>query len=349
MNNLTENQHVSLESMRGLAAITVAIAHVVQFYIVRFYPDAYLYVSFAAQSSVMVFFSMSGLLIGKSIQSNTIKNGRFMLSVYAESRFKRIYPPLILSIALIIVLNYTSPYLSELINTILSSTERGAMNGNFIYNPSQIFAILTFSNGILSPVIPFNQPLWSLPFEVWYYVIAGLLFTKKPLSIISAMVIFFCISSLKFEFFIYAFVWFSGLIVSYIPAASGKYKYIAISLFIFLATASAFLWFSFVEKKIILGYYNTAFGLFFTSFMYLFLVVFDKKISFLKNTSKYSYTIYITHYPILYFVFGMFESKIMSNFWCSSLVGIASLSLALIFANYSSKIFESKKYINKLM
>ena len=349
MKILSKNQHVSLESMRGLAAITVAIAHVIQFYLVRFYPDLFPYITFAAQSSVMIFFSMSGFLIGKSIQSNTIKNGYFKLSVYAESRFKRIYPPLILSIVLIFVFHYISPYVFEAVNNMLSDAYKGTLNGKFLYQPSQIFAVLTFSNGISSPATPFNQPLWSLPFEVWYYAIAGLLFTKKPLLAISAIIIFLCISSLKFEFFIYSFVWFSGLIISYIPATSERHKYIAISSFVFFAFAALVAWMLFVEKVIFLGYYNAAFGLFFTSFIYLFLVVLDKKISFLKNTSKYSYTLYITHYPVLYFFLGMFESKAMNNLWFSSLIGIVSLVIALIFARYSSRIFENKEYINKLM
>lgn len=349
MKSLTKNQHVSLESMRGLAAITVAIAHFMQFYIVRFYPDIFPYISFAAQSSVMIFFSMSGFLIGKSIQSNTEKNGRFMLSIYAESRFKRIYPPLILSIVIIFIFNYIAPYVFEAVNNILSSAYKGTLNGKFFYQPSQIFAALTFSNGLAGPETAFNQPLWSLPYEVWYYAIAGLLFTKKPLLAISAIIIFICITSLKFQFFMYSLVWFSGLMISYIPATSEKHKYIAISSFVFFAIAALVAWALQLEKIIILGYYNATFGLFFTSFIYLFLVVLDKRISFLKNTSKYSYTLYITHYPILYFFLGMFESKAMNNIWFSSLIGIVSLVAALIFASYSSRIFESKEYINKLM
>lgn len=349
MNSLTKNQHVSLESMRGIAAITVALAHVVQFYIVRFYPDTFIYITFAAQSSVMVFFSMSGFLIGKSIQSNTIKNGRFMLSVYAESRFKRIYPPLILSIALIIVLNYISPYIFEIVNSMLSPTGKTSMSGKFAYQPAQILSVLTFTNGISSPIIQFNQPLWSLPLEVWYYAIAGLLFTKKPLTTITAITIFICISMFKLEFFIYSFVWFSGLIASYIPAARGKLKYIAFSLLVFLACTSIYFGFLFTKKAIILAYYNAAFGLFFTSFIYLFLIIYDKKVSLLNKTSQYSYTLYITHYPILYFFLGMFETKVASDLCFSIIIGVISLSLAMIFASNASKIFENRKYINKLM
>lgn len=179
MKNLTENQYVSLESMRGLAAITVAIAHVVQFYIVRFYPDTFIYITFAAQSSVMVFFSMSGFLIGKSIQSNTNKNGVFKISVYAESRFKRIYPPLILSIGIVVLFSHVAPHVFDVLNSFFSPTGKGTLNDKFNFQPIQILSILTFTNEILTQAIPFNQPLWSLPLEVWYYALAGLLFTKK--------------------------------------------------------------------------------------------------------------------------------------------------------------------------
>lgn len=349
MNSLTENQHVSLESMRGIAAITVAIAHVVQFFIVRFYPDAFIYIIFAAQSSVMVFFSMSGFLIGKSIQSNSSKNDRFKLSIYAASRFKRIYPPLILSIALIIVLNYISPYVFEATNSLLSSSGNSTMHGKFDYTPAQILSALTFTNGISTPIIQFNQPLWSLPLEVWYYAIAGLLFTKKPLTAITAITIFICISMFKLEFFIYSFVWFSGLIVSYIPAAKGKYKVLALSILLALACVSLKVGSLFAGKEVILAYYNASFGLFFTAFIYVFLIIYDNRISILNNTSKYSYTLYITHYPILYFFLGMFELRVKDDLITSILIGFIAITSALLFASYSSRFVENRKFISRIM
>lgn len=349
MNNLTENQHVSLESLRGMAAVTVAVAHVVQFFIVRFYPEAFIYIIFAAQSSVMVFFSMSGFLIGKSIQSNSHKNGSFMLSVYAESRFKRIYPPLILSIALIVVLNYVSPYVFEATNSLLSSSGKSTMAGKFDYTPAQILSALTFTNGISAPIIQFNQPLWSLPLEVWYYAIAGLLFTRKQLTVIAAFIIFACISSFKFEFFVYSFVWFSGLVASYMPAARGRCKIVAHLVLLALACVSLKLGFLFAGKDVILAYYNAAFGLFFTAFIYVFLVTHNKRVSILNNTSGYSYTLYITHYPILYFFLGMFEVSVKNDLFISILVGLVAICSALVFASYSSRFVENRRFINRVM
>lgn len=349
MNNLTENQHVSLESLRGMAAVTVAVAHVVQFFIVRFYPEAFIYIIFAAQSSVMVFFSMSGFLIGKSIQSNSHKNGSFMLSVYAESRFKRIYPPLVLSLALIVVLNYISPHVFEATNSLLSSSDNITMAGKFDYTPAQILSALTFTNGISAPIIQFNQPLWSLPLEVWYYAIAGLLFTRKALTVITAFIIFACISSFKFEFFVYSSVWFSGLVASYMPAARGRCKIVAHLVLLALACVSLKLGFLFAGKDVILAYYNAAFGLFFTAFIYVFLVTHNKRVSILNNTSGYSYTLYITHYPILYFFLGMFEVSVKNDLFISILVGLVAICSALVFASYSSRFVENRRFINRVM
>ncbi|EFE8249341.1 acyltransferase [Escherichia coli] len=349
MNKLTENQHVSLESMRGIAAITVALAHAVQFYIVRFYPDAFIYITFAAQSSVMVFFSMSGFLIGKSIQSNTEKNGVFKLSIYAESRFKRIYPPLILSILLVVIFSFIAPHVFDAFNALFSSEGKGTLGSKFNFQPAQILSILTFTNGILTPAIPFNQPLWSLPLEVWYYAIAGLLFTKKPLSILCAVVIFLCISSFKFGFLMYSLVWFSGLLASYAPPAKGFSKGLVMSIVVVLASLSIYFGFLFADKRITLEYYNASFGVFFTAFMYVFLVLYNKRMSLLNNTSKYSYTLYITHYPIFYFILGMFEVLVVDSLWVSLLVGVASLSFVLAFSFYISKIFENKRCIDVIM
>ncbi|WP_268258173.1 acyltransferase family protein [Enterobacter cloacae] len=335
--------------MRGMASLAVAVAHFVQFYVTRFIPESYVYAVFFAQSSVMVFFSMSGFLIGKSIQRNKKINGAFSLSSYAESRAKRIYPPLVLSILLILVLHYLAPYIFESGNFILGSVSEGLKNRGYIFYPSQLLATLTFLNGILPPTTPFNTPLWSLPFEVWCYITVGLACTRKLILTLISIIIFLCIASMKFEFFMYSLVWFSGFAISYFrPLNRYRMTTLVVSLSLCLV-ASMLAWILYIKGASGIVYYNATFGIAFTAFIYFAIVNCDIKISFLKESSKYSYTLYITHYPILILGMGIFESAITSNFQYSFLVGMAFLMTSIIFAKYASKIVESKVYINKLM
>ncbi|QLO88081.1 acyltransferase family protein [Enterobacter sp. RHBSTW-00975] len=195
MKKLTENQTLSFESLRGIAAIAVALAHVFQFFLARYHPEYYRAVGLVAQSSVMVFFVMSGFLIGVSIQNNKSRNGYFAMSDYAISRFRRIYPPLVLSLIIILLMAFVAPHVFESGSQRFSTESDEFIKGRGIfYWPSQIFSVLTFTNGLLPQGTPFNTPLWSLPFEAWYYVLAALLFTKKPFYIVLAFILAYAIS-----------------------------------------------------------------------------------------------------------------------------------------------------------
>jgi peptidoglycan/LPS O-acetylase OafA/YrhL len=104
--------------------------------------------------SVLLFFVLSGFLVGGKVLERTI-NGSFDAKSYAFDRISRIYLPLIPALALTFVINWL------LAGSPVSAT---ILAGN-----------LLGLQGVLSVVPAFggNAPLWTLAYEFWFYILAG--------------------------------------------------------------------------------------------------------------------------------------------------------------------------------
>ncbi|EOG8081203.1 acyltransferase family protein [Citrobacter koseri] len=350
MKKITDNQHVTLESLRGLSAIAVLLAHTFQFFLARYHPEYYRAVGLVAQSSVMIFFVMSGYLIGVSIQNNIAKNGGFSIQQYARSRFHRIYPPLILSLVIVLIMAFIAPYVFESgTQKMMSTTDEFIKGRGIFYWHSQLFSVLTFTNGILPQGTPFNTPLWSLPFEIWYYALAALLFTRKPFYILIAFILLYSISNANPKFIIFGSVWFSGLLLSLINAR-GKFHLVASVILTVIAS-----YFTFYYGRIFIKnggdytLYNMWFGLAFAAATYLFILTLDVKIKIIPSSSKFSYTLYIIHYPIVIFIIGIFESMVVSGFYNALPFAIMAVVISISFAYKAAQYVENPKFINKIM
>ncbi len=101
---------------------------------------------------VLVFFVLSGFLVGgKAIER--FRDGSFKASDYVIDRCCRILVPFIPALVLTVVV-------AHIIG--LQKADLGALLGN-----------LFFLQGIAVKAYPGNEPLWSLSYEVWFYVLAG--------------------------------------------------------------------------------------------------------------------------------------------------------------------------------
>lgn len=101
---------------------------------------------------VLVFFVLSGFLVGgKAIER--FRDGSFNASDYVFDRCCRILVPFIPALVLTVAI-------AHLIG--LQKADPKAVLGN-----------LFFLQGIAVEAYPGNEPLWSLSYEVWFYVLAG--------------------------------------------------------------------------------------------------------------------------------------------------------------------------------
>lgn len=139
---------------------------------------------------VIMFFVLSGFLVGgRALQK--YNNGTFDLRSYNIDRFARIAPPLIIAIILTGMVQYiTDSYIDYL--TLL---------GN-------LFSL----QDILVPTALHNDPLWSLGYEVWFYILvaawAG--YKNSRLCLILLVIVGIVFTKLSFAFLV---CWLIGIFI----------------------------------------------------------------------------------------------------------------------------------------
>lgn len=116
--------------------------------------------------AVLIFFILSGYLVGGRTLNRYLETGSFSIVEYASSRLSRLWTVLIPSIIVVYILNNLSIYYFD---------------GNMIYNrevaeqdlsgAAHVAACnLVFMQLVLCPTFGDNGALWSLFHEFWYYV-----------------------------------------------------------------------------------------------------------------------------------------------------------------------------------
>lgn len=174
--NLQAGQYHStaISLLRGMAALQVAAAHLraqlyVGFRTVAHPPLAFQAMAFVtgfAHLAVVVFFVLSGWLVGGSLLNKTDTPGA--LGHYAVDRVSRLWIVLVPTFAVIVLLRLLAGWLdpSQAEFSAAGEYSLGAFLGN-----------LVGLQRLLVPPFGGDFPLWSLSNETWYYVLFPLLVT----------------------------------------------------------------------------------------------------------------------------------------------------------------------------
>jgi peptidoglycan/LPS O-acetylase OafA/YrhL len=153
----------SLEGLRGLAALWVAYSHIFfyKFKLDPAYHPAFPFGTFfnAAHGAILIFFALSGYVIGLT---NQLPFSRSNVIRYLLRRFIRLYPIYLIAIVLGILSSPTDTW-----KTIA---------GN-----------LFFMQGPISALLSGNGVLWTLHYEVVYYIMFIIIWYYRP-EVISLMV-----------------------------------------------------------------------------------------------------------------------------------------------------------------
>jgi peptidoglycan/LPS O-acetylase OafA/YrhL len=182
MRGISKSGFVNLNVIRALSGLVVVVSHYFQLFVMpvagRSGP-----INVAIRASdpaVLTFFVLSGLLIALSIQRNIQQNGYFDWKAYAISRIARIYPALVASVVLCLLLRCLLVWLGHGGPMALQRATDVYPVGHagFVINRSEIFWTLmqTYAFGP-GTYLGVNGPLWSLSYEVGFYLAAGLLVT----------------------------------------------------------------------------------------------------------------------------------------------------------------------------
>jgi len=343
------------DNYRGLLAIIVLIGHLCATFLYPYLgatgilPDL---MNFLSTWSVNIFFILSGYLITHSILRNIFKNGYFKWSDFLISRIARIYPPLIASILLSTILYWLVVYFNlHGKYSFLLPSDLYVIRDNFSFKYREIVDSLLMRGGLLYV----NGALWSLYVEVRIYLVAMLIaiLIKGRMGwwakSIAFIVLFYISIKLK-DSSVFVTIWMLGSVFSVIHHEKFRLPR-GVSYVIFLLALIISLYYSFTPRAFlqndntINGFFATCAlsillaGLIFiwqvgTNFLYLF-----------STSAKYSYTLYIIHFPLLLFAFSLTHQMLSSNFQYLKLfiVCIVVFAVILCFAYIMASYFEDKR------
>lgn len=364
--NVKSNLYDRLQVLRGVSAICVLIDHVYSVFILRMIGMQHpltLFMTFLGAHAVLIFFLLSGYLITLSCHRNIQKHDFFNAIYFIKSRCKRIYPPLLLSIVIIwlffYIINYYSLFGSE-IKTYGSGLDNYVIRKNFSVSCSETINAIIMNGGLLNP----NGPLWSLYIEVKLYVLVMLLFITLYNSFFFKLssAFFFFVIGYNFIFsntqsftYVYSAIWIIGAIAFYLHKQklffNLKFFYgsaILLSLIIFYMTAT-------VPRFLDVGnpddfVRETSKVIF--SLLYAIIIFFigleNKVLWFGKKTlmrcSKFSYSLYVLHFPILLFGLSIFQGWLGNSIYKSIIIASIMFLIAILISWISSFIVERKQY-----
>jgi len=347
---------------RGLAAIVVLLAHVIEIYVTRLtgHDRPFILLSeVLARHAVLVFFLLSGYLITVSILSNIRKNGRFDEVNYLISRITRIYPPLFGAILITLVAWALIHALG-----LPGAAHYGLPSDRFIAVDSftvsawDCIRALLMQDGLLVT----NSSLWSLYPEFHIYLLA-MLGAMAYCTHGAARYIWLCIGVLLFatwcylwaSFLFYALVWALGAVVALansrtdqiraatrLSAAAAVVSALVLTVWVVVAqNYDAFvvnrapIWRGFVVQGL-------------CSVCYAHLLFSSKVLNrampeALATTGSFSYSLYLIHYPLLLMGLSFTQNWMADSVGRTLVVAIAAIPAMLFVSMWFARYFEDQK------
>lgn len=317
LSNISSQKYYWLDLIRFLAAFVVLASHYRGAFFVEYailpnaqqniFSSIFFFVTRLGEESVLIFFVLSGFLVGgKSIEK--IIKAQVNVKSYILDRAVRIFLPLFASVLLVIVLdlimNDKIPFL-DIAGSILS------LQGLFTDCYS-------------------NAPLWSLSYEVWFYIMTGCILVMFSKSKIKFGIVSFIVLTICFLVFLkldskYLFIWSLGALAFHLPKlASFKKNTARIFLGLFVVAGivlsqltsesrSGLMNLDFISRDVILIVLGAAVALFILTIIELkpknrFSNYFERMGG---KLAVFSYSLYLTHYPLMEFLryLGLPKSK----------------------------------------
>ncbi|RYY63077.1 MAG: acyltransferase [Chitinophagaceae bacterium] len=203
-----------LEALRGFAAFYVVIHHTFRGKLMLGGIDLSFLFRFG-QEAVILFFVLSGFVIELAYNRSSDKS----FSTFFQKRFFRIYIPLVFAFLLNIVFNWQALSQAE-------SFPVRELVGN-LFMLQDVSALKT--NVICDPFLG-NDPLWSLSYEWWFYMLFFALRTRfgnRSSSIVYIVSVVAAVSYCFYPFFVnrelmYFIIWWIGADIARLYVAREK-------------------------------------------------------------------------------------------------------------------------------
>jgi len=321
---LTDRTSAHLDMIRGISAIAVLVYHLRGLFFVDFpflsrktvLSTALYGATSYGHQAVIIFFVLSGYFISTSV-IGSVREATWSWRTYLVSRLTRLqlvlFPALLLGamwdrigmkIAQASPLYYDALYKFNGPSVALRSTVPVFLGNLF------------FLQGIASPVFGSNGPLWSLSYEFWYYVLFPLLFLTFVSATSARLRIFYSLLGLAIVWFIglqisfYFLIWLAGVVAGVL--ARGLPLKGAIpggSTVCGLVFVSSLVWCRIRPLASDLAT-DCIVGLCFAAWLLSLLLGSRRDVSrayssLAKKLAGFSYTLYLTHFPLLLLLRGL--------------------------------------------
>jgi peptidoglycan/LPS O-acetylase OafA/YrhL len=289
-------------------------------------------------SAVMVFFVMSGFLVGGKVLER-LAQGNFSWQKYGVDRISRLYAVYVLALLLGGALDYVGYHHFNQFGLYdqTFSGQIAVINHNFHQNLSApVFAVnLAMCQTILGPVFGSNGPLWSLANEFWYYLAAPVLFLliyKKKIGVRTlgaaglAGIVWFLPSSIL----IYSVVWLLGAALYFFNERRLLPLWFSLGLFAACFSAGRMQWIStpFAADFLI----GISFALVINSAAGFSQRLVGKNLS--RSLAGFSYSVYLCHFPFLALALSILFQTGVIGFRGRPTLPLAAIFLVVLLAVY---------------
>jgi peptidoglycan/LPS O-acetylase OafA/YrhL len=347
---INERFSVYMHQVRWIAALAVVIGHIRTLMFVNYNAvehktilvRAFYFLTGFGHQAVMVFFVLSGFLVGGKVVSR-IKQDSFNSVNYLINRISRLYIVLIFALM-------TGYALDTIGSNYFNQT--GVYSGSHEFDfgsmreappKDRLGADILLSNlfmcqTILTPTLGSNGPLWSLANEFWYYLLFPplflLLFGKgtKRTKFILLMVSFLLAIFLPVHILDYFLVWLIGVGITLAKKVSPKFTVPAIGVFLAILAALRFVLISNFWSDLLIG---VAFGITMISFMGNSAPVARLKIKkFHEKMSGFSYSLYALHFPMILLTLAVMNKVFKVGFGHQPSLKIFPLYISVLLAVY---------------
>ena len=361
-----ESPSVHLDALRGFAAFSVLLNHLRDALFVdyealaRHNPltsAAYL-ASGLGRQSVIVFFVLSGYLVGGSVL-RSVGSGSWSWRAYLLARLSRLYVVLLPALLLGGALDWLGMHMA---GTEAVYSGNSGMHALVI----NVHGVLTWpilaANGLFlqtiklpgfgpNPVPTFgsNGALWSLSYEFWYYLAFPLLVFLLARSRSWQMRVLSCLGLLAWGWFVglniflLGLTWLMGALITFLPAFPARRPWtrgLAIVLALVLFGAGL------VESKL-LGSLpsDLVLGLAVTAMIWVTLHCATAPlpafyVHMARRAAHSSYTLYLVHLPMVIFLKATLHLPRAYPGWHVLLIGTGVLAAIVLYAQLVYEAFE---------
>ena len=357
----TSESSLHLDLVRGIAALLVMTSHFrLWFYVPyeellshkRLIVACFYWATSGeiAHECVMVFFVLSGYLVGGSVL-RAMNENRWSWKDYLLRRGTRLYTVLFPALILTFVLDKICTYSSHYRETLQSVGRLSAIRSHGL---SAFIGNLTFLQGVFVQPYGSNGALWSLSYEFWYYIafpcLAIMLLRRSSITarLLAAGSLAFVLFLVGETIAIYGFVWLMGVAVHFVPPLESPRR-----IFRFTIIAGSFMGlcvYTSIEKSGRLGpekwhLLDVILSLCVFIMIYGLLgpsrpIVNRYYKTVVRHLSSSSYTIYLTHGPFLVVLVALTRHHLWSPSLGTGVLGALALIVTFCYTQLAYLCFE---------